>query len=245
MGVILECLYNKKILIIDDDEGIRDTYRRIFMPEQQSDFLSEGRALFESVEKDDGKTPGKEQLYETILAENGNQGIEEVKTALKKNSPFAVAFIDMKMPGLNGAQTSRQIWDMDPDIKIVIVTAYSEHSPEDIIKETGRDDIFYLRKPFKPAEIFQFARVLTNEWNLKRKRDRLESALTKANKKLEERTEELTETNKSLEEATAAANLMAAKAERANAAKSEFLANMSHEIRTPMNGVIGMIDLLL
>ncbi|MEA3361113.1 MAG: PAS domain-containing protein, partial [Thermodesulfobacteriota bacterium] len=189
---------NKKILIIDDDEGIRDTYRGIFTPEQQSDFLSEGRAFFESVEKDDGKPPGKEQLYEIILAENGNQGIEEVKTAMKKNTPFAVAFIDMKMPGLNGAQTSRQIWDMDPDIKIVIVTAYSEHSPEDIIKEIGRDDIFYLRKPFNQEEIFQFARALTNEWSLKRKRDRLETALTKANEKLgdmnrnlEERTGEL------------------------------------------------------
>ncbi|MEA2059101.1 MAG: response regulator [Thermodesulfobacteriota bacterium] len=189
---------NKKILIIDDDEGIRDTYREIFTPEQQSDVLSEGRALFESVEKDDGKPHGKEQLYETILVENGNQGIEEVKTAMKKNTPFAVAFIDMKMPRLNGAQTSRQIWEIDPDIKIVIVTAYSEHSPDDIIKETGRDDIFYLRKPFNEEEIFQLARALADEWNLERKRDRLETALTKANEKLwdmnrdiEERTGEL------------------------------------------------------
>ncbi len=55
----------------------------------------------------------------------------------------------------------------------------------------------------------------------------------------------LIETNLQLQDATARANVLAERAEAANAAKSEFLANMSHEIRTPMNGVIGMTGLLL
>lgn len=38
--------------------------------------------------------------------------------------------------------------------------------------------------------------------------------------------------------------VVAARAEAANASKSAFLAMMSHEIRTPMNGIIGMLDLL-
>jgi two-component system, NtrC family, sensor kinase len=181
---------NKRILIIDDDEGIRETYLGIFTPEQQSDVLSTGRALFESIDEEPDSVKVK-TFYEITLAENGNNGIEEVKKSIKNNLYFAVAFIDMKMPGLNGAKTSKQIWEIDPDIKIVIVTAYSEHSPEDIIKETGRDDIFYLRKPFNQEEIFQFARALTNEWNLERKRDRLELDLTDANAKLEEMNQNL------------------------------------------------------
>ena len=57
--------------------------------------------------------------------------------------------------------------------------------------------------------------------------------------------DEMKKTNLQLVMATEHAQMMAAKAELANAAKSEFLANMSHEIRTPLNGVIGMIGLLL
>ena len=56
---------------------------------------------------------------------------------------------------------------------------------------------------------------------------------------------ELKKINRHLVMATEQAQMMAAKAEKANAAKSEFLANMSHEIRTPLNGVIGMIGLLM
>lgn len=57
--------------------------------------------------------------------------------------------------------------------------------------------------------------------------------------------DELKKINRHLVMATEQAQVMAAKAEKANAAKSEFLANMSHEIRTPLNGVIGMIGLLM
>ena len=56
---------------------------------------------------------------------------------------------------------------------------------------------------------------------------------------------QLEDAYRAIEKASARAELMASRAELANAAKSEFLANMSHEIRTPLNGVIGMTGLLL
>lgn len=56
---------------------------------------------------------------------------------------------------------------------------------------------------------------------------------------------ELKKINRHLMMATEHAQMMAEKAEQANAAKSEFLANMSHEIRTPLNGILGMIGLLM
>ncbi|OGR25054.1 MAG: hypothetical protein A2277_21070 [Desulfobacterales bacterium RIFOXYA12_FULL_46_15] len=177
---------NRRILIIDDDEGIRETYRGIFMPEKVPDVFSRGRELFG--EKINSRLINTcNIIYEPALAENGLQGIRLVKSALSESRPFAVVFIDMKMPGLNGADTSRKIWEIDPDVKIVIVTAYSEYSPEDIIAVTGRDNIFYLRKPFSHEEILQFARALTNEWNLERKRLDLENELKEMNRNLVER----------------------------------------------------------
>ena len=150
---------NRRILVIDDDQGVRETYRGILVDEKEPEMFSMGRELF-TIDSDQPKSPS-ETTYEVTMAENGIEGIEKVKAAMAENRPFAVAFIDMKMPGINGAETSAKIWEIDYDIRIVIVTAYSDYSPEDIIAVTGRNDIFYLRKPFNHEEIIQFARALT------------------------------------------------------------------------------------
>ncbi|MBF0303850.1 MAG: response regulator, partial [Desulfamplus sp.] len=188
---------------IDDDEGIRETYKVIFTPEVESDILSRGSALFDidfsaDLKKNKPKIR-KTADYKLSVAETGMQGITLVKDAVLENRPFGVAFIDMKMPGMNGAETSRQIWDIDPKIRIVIVTAYSEYTPDDIIATTGRDDIFYLRKPFNHEEILQFARALTNEWNLEQKQEILQAELKEANEALENMNRSLESMNRTLE----------------------------------------------
>jgi len=144
---------NNRILIVDDDPGVRDTYNGILSPPLKPDMLSKGNALY-------GETVEDMKLiflrsYELALAERGEDGIRQVEKAVEQQSPFAAAFIDMKMPGIDGAETAKRIWNIDPDMKIVIVTAYSEYTPDDIIRVTGRNDIFYLRKPFNPEEIRQ------------------------------------------------------------------------------------------
>ncbi|MCG8550189.1 MAG: response regulator, partial [Desulfobacterales bacterium] len=155
---------NKRILVIDDDETIRETYQSILLPEHDPDSFSMGRALFDMPIGGDDTFPDPLKTvtapsdgqavprtahfdskhpdgYELILADQGAQGIALVETSLQEKKPFSVAFIDMKMPGLNGAETAGKIWAVDPRIKIVIVTAYTEFSPEDIIAVTGKNDL--------------------------------------------------------------------------------------------------------
>jgi len=181
---------NNRILIVDDDSGVRDSYKEILCPVPKEDVLSKGASLFDEPTQD-AKTVTWKQ-YKLTLAEKGEKGVDAVNKAIERKKPFAAAFIDMKMPGIDGAETSKRIWAIDPDIKIVIVTAYSEYTPDDIIRVTGRDDIFYLRKPFNTEEIRQFARALTNEWNLERERKQLHNELEDINKNLQKKVEEQT-----------------------------------------------------
>jgi sigma-B regulation protein RsbU (phosphoserine phosphatase) len=169
---------NRKILIIDDDPGVRDAYDHCLSAKAVSEIMSKGMELFAEQEID--MTAGPDGQYDITLTDCGESGVEAVKEALGSQRHFAVAFIDMMMPGIDGAETARQIWQIDADIKIVIVTAYSDYTPDDIVKLVGREDLFYLRKPFNPAEIRQFARALTNQWELEREKERLSAKLARA-----------------------------------------------------------------
>lgn len=174
---------NRRILVIDDDAGVRKTYQRILDSGSEPDVVAMGNAIF-----DDDSLPADSWTgicFDVTLASDGQAGVQECENALADSRPFAVAFVDMKMPGMDGAQTSRKLWELDPRVKVVIVTAYSEYSPAEIITITGRDDLFYLRKPFNHEEIRQFARALSNEWNLEKKKDLLEKKLIQANQDLE------------------------------------------------------------
>lgn len=224
---------NRQILVIDDDPGVRETYGEIFAPRGQSRILSQGRNLFGG---DDAPAPETGQTYELTLAEDGQMGIDTVSRALEAQAPFSVAFIDMKMPGLNGAETARRIWELDPEIKIVIVTAYSEHRPRDIVRLTGRDDIFYLKKPFTPEEITQFAQALTHTWNLERKREILEGELQRANQQLEAMNQDLKQRVK--EQAA-----MVIQSEKM-AAVGILAAGVAHEINNPVAFVTANLDTL-
>ncbi|MBC8391780.1 MAG: response regulator [Deltaproteobacteria bacterium] len=155
---------NYRILIVDDNPKIRSAYRQILSPAHDTDVLSKGSALFKESTRE--MKPIARRKYDLIVAETGEKGVKAVAKAVEQQSPFAAAFIDMKMPGIDGSETAKRICTIDPAIKIVIVTAYSEYSPDRIIRIIGRDDILFLRKPFHPEVIRQSARLFTKQWDL-------------------------------------------------------------------------------
>jgi CheY-like chemotaxis protein len=192
--------FNNRILVVDDDPGIRESFKRIFNPPQLNDILTEGASLFDEQIKD-GEPVSAHRPYDLTLVKSGEEGIGAVENAVDEKKPFAAAFIDMKMPGIDGADAAKRILEIDTDIKIVILTAFSEYSLDDIVRKVGRENIFYLRKPFNPEEIRQFARALTNQWNLEREKKMLTDKLNNANQQLLKYAEDLGNINQKLRSA--------------------------------------------
>ena len=93
-----------------------------------------------------------------------------VQKALEEGRPYALAFVDVRMPpGWTGVETVKRIWGIDAEILIVICSAYSDYTWEQMVDQLGQSDRFLiLKKPFEQIEVRQFAMALTERWNLAR-----------------------------------------------------------------------------
>jgi signal transduction histidine kinase len=239
---------NRRMLVIDDNQAIHSDFHKIFRVDLESDTaLSEAEYALFGDEPESVARP----VFQIDSAFQGQEGLARVCQAREEGRPYAVAFVDVRMPpGWDGVETTGQIWRHDPDVQIVICTAYSDYSWDEMLDKLGASDrLVILKKPFDNIEVLQLANALTEKWRLAQQ---AKAQVENLERSVEERTRDLLATNSQLEAtnqklaaATRRANEMAAAAEVASKAKSEFLANMSHEIRTPMNGIIGMTELLL
>ncbi len=231
---------NRRVLIIDDNRAIHDDFRTILRNGQDDNVpLDEAEAAIF------GDTPVSSQQngFEVDSAFQGQQGLEKVRQALKQGRPYAMAFVDVRMPpGWDGIETIQHIWKEYPEIEVVICTAYSDYQWQDVIDKLGEtDQLVILKKPFDNIEVYQLASALTQKWYLGRMAEQKKEELEKT---VRQRTQQLEKTNDSLNREVAQRKRAEEKAEDANKAKSQFLANMSHEIRTPMNAIIGFSEVL-
>lgn len=154
---------NRRILIVDDTASIHEDFRKILCADTHAE------PSLDSLEETLFGTPAApRQVFELDSAYQGQEALALVSQALAANAPYAMVFIDMRMPpGWDGLQTIEQLWNVDPNLQIALCTAYSDYSFEAIeARLKYNDQLLILKKPFDHLEIRQMASALTWKWQL-------------------------------------------------------------------------------
>jgi two-component system cell cycle sensor histidine kinase/response regulator CckA len=164
MSFSIEC--NRRILVIDDNQAIHlDLQKAISGGKSiRAEVDQAAASLFDEL---DGVAVAT-AVFEIESAFQGQEGLVLVQQAVAEGHPFALAFVDVRMPpGWDGIETIERLWEADPDLQVVICTAYSDYSWNEITKRLGEtDQLLILKKPFDNVEVRQMASALTAKWDL-------------------------------------------------------------------------------
>ena len=169
---------NRRILVIDDNRAIHDDFRKILSP---GTIAAAALDATETALFGKSKNVVRQISYEIDSAYQGQEGVMLVKQALEAGRPYAMAFVDIRMPpGWDGVETTQKIWAVDSEIQIVLCTAYADYSWDEMFEKIGNSDgLVILKKPFDIVEALQLAHALTEKWWLhqqsRRKMEELEN----------------------------------------------------------------------
>ncbi|HWN97288.1 MAG TPA: response regulator [Methylomirabilota bacterium] len=157
---------NRRILLVDDNPAIHDLERILL--EQLEDRSAEAGASSQLSGSDSAHPPRVRFEIDTAL--QGQQAMEMVNAAALAGRPYAMAFIDVRMPpGWDGVETTARIWERHPDLQVVLCTAFCDYSWDDMRKRLGEsENLLILKKPFDNMEVLQLAYALTSKWNVTR-----------------------------------------------------------------------------
>jgi len=197
-----ESEFNSRVLIVDDNRAIHEDFVKILSSQDETDsFDVLAQELFPDRTDQDSHIVEKTD-YQLDHAYQGRDALEMIEEQASAGKPYALVFMDVRMPpGWDGIESIKRIWAEHPDIEMVICTAYSDYSWEEILKKVGTtDQLMFLRKPFDVISVKQMALALTKKWNLAAK---ARSYVDDLERSVAERTKDLTEKIGELEKAVA------------------------------------------
>jgi CheY-like chemotaxis protein len=158
---------HRRILVIDDNRSIHQDFSKIFAATSATEaaLAQAGTALF-----GDPSDQAARIKFQIDSAFQGQEGLARIQQARAENYPYAMAFVDVRMPpGWDGVETTAKIWEQEPETQIVICTAYSDYSWSDMVAKLPKpDQLLILKKPFDSVEVLQLAHALTEKWQLQK-----------------------------------------------------------------------------
>lgn len=180
------------ILVVDDTPSIHQDFRKILERHSKAALDEHEAAIFGS------PSPGERALqFRVECASQGQEALKRVVQATAEGKRFSVAFVDIRMPpGWDGIETVEHLWKVDPEIQIVICTAYSDYSWDQMFRRVGStDSLVLLKKPFDAVEVLQLAHSMARKWELTQQ---AKQHVEQLNELVRQRTEQLISANEKL-----------------------------------------------
>jgi len=223
----------RRILIIDDNAEIHADIRKILSAHKPAAALDELEADLFGIESNvEGPAIELDSAYQ------GREGFELVCKAVEEGRPYCVAIVDMRMPpGWDGVETITRLLEEDPELQIIICTAFSDYSwSETLEKLDNHVGLLVLKKPFDNVELRQMAHALAEKWILQREVeaqvDNLESQVRQRTEALEiayqALKKEMTDKKRVVDELSLAQKLESV---------GRLASGIAHEINTPVQFV--------
>ncbi len=155
------------VLIVDDEKEIHEDFSEML---RGRDGPMASDELARSFVAPRSGPPPAPPAFELLHATNGAAACKVVEQARGADRPVAVAYVDVRMPpGIDGVETIRRMRDLDREIELVIMTAYSDRSVPEIVQDMDLlHKLLYIRKPLAREEIQQITLSLASKWSAER-----------------------------------------------------------------------------
>jgi diguanylate cyclase (GGDEF)-like protein len=184
----------RRLLVVDDNPAIHEDFKKILPSgaQESAELLAAELLLL-----GEPKVLTPRPTFEIDTALQGEEGVERVKQALAEGRPYAMAFIDMRMPpGWDGLETIQHLWKVDPHVQVVICSAHSDYDWTEVVARLDHSDkLLVIKKPFEAIEVLQSANALTRKWDNERT---LRQQVEQLEQVVEARTQGLEAANKQL-----------------------------------------------
>ena len=178
--------WNRRILVVDDEKEIAASYVDFLGPKDSNNVIAIKSSRGAQVNSD--SETNADLAFEVDTAHCPNEALEMVRKAVQEGKPYAMGFFDVRLDAdIDGFDLVKEVFEIDPKMAAVFVTAYNDRSVDSIDKFLGGEHRYrwdYLNKPFTSSEIVQKARSQITMWNLKVENAQKNYQISKMNKSL-------------------------------------------------------------